>query len=541
MAVSGARLQRLVDNLGTTLLEVIEAPGPLDTVVTGVTIFDPHDDLLVSAGELLLGVGVAAEVDLLDLIRRLGRLRAAGLVVKAPGEISERLRDEVRSHGVPLLGLTRAASWFQVAALLRTFLDRQSVTGAEDLAGIPAGDLFAFANAVSALVDAPVTVEDRSSRVLAFSGRQDEADASRIETILGRQVPRKYLEMLEERGVFRDLYQTGQPVYIPSLDGCMLPRVAVAIRVGPEMLGSVWVAVRGPLSEERMQALAEASGLAGLHLLHQRNSADLARQLSADLLDAVFAGGAPAHEAAARLGLRPGPLCVLACQAVGVAGAELEAAGQRLADALTLHLGAIRAGSAVAKIGHLVYAVVPVSGHGGADQATRHVQEIASRFVARIGHRVQPVIGIGGPAESLNALNRARVEAERAARVLREASACRRNDGRTAGCAARFEDVYLETVLDRLREFLQEEDRLHGPVAKLARYDAQNATQLTSSLRAYLDAFGDVGRAAAAVHVHPNTFRYRLRRVQEVSGLDLDDAQARLGAMVQLSMLPPVS
>jgi hypothetical protein len=45
-------------------------------------------------------------------------------VVKAPDEVSATLRDAVHAHGVPLLGLTRAASWFQVAVLLRTLLDR---------------------------------------------------------------------------------------------------------------------------------------------------------------------------------------------------------------------------------------------------------------------------------------------------------------------------------------------------------------------------------------------------------------------------------
>jgi DNA-binding PucR family transcriptional regulator len=35
--------------------------------------------------------------------------------------------------------------------------------------------------------------------------------------------------------------------------------------------------------------------------------------------------------------------------------------------------------------------------------------------------------------------------------------------------------------------------------------------------------------------VHSNTFRYRLRRISEVSGLDLEDSRARLAALVQLS------
>jgi hypothetical protein len=527
MALPGIRLQRVVDDLGTSLLEVIETPGPLEAEVTAVTIFDVHDELLISPGELVLGAGLGTQAEVTELIGRLGKLRAAALVIKAPEQVSDGLREAVRAHGVPLLGLTRAASWFQVAVLLRTLLDRWTATSTEDLAGSPAGDLFALANAISALVDAPVTVEDRSSRVLAFSGRQEEADTGRIETILGRQVPQRYRQMLEERGIFRELYRSRRPMYMPGLDPDMLPRVAVAVYAGQEVLGSLWVAVKGPLSDERMQALTEAAGLAALHMLHQRNSTDLARQLSADLLASVLAGDIGAHHAAIRLGLPVGPLCVLACQPFGAGGVGLGSPIRWLSDALTLHLGAIHADAAVARIGRLVYAVVP-AGHCDPAEAARRICVLAASFVARIGHRDPVVIGVGGPAQSLPGLARARAEAERTVRVLRDISPC--------GRAARLDDVYLEAVLDRLGEVLaDDEDRSYGPIARLISYDGENGTELTASLRAYLEAFGDVGHAAAAVHVHPNTFRYRLRRICEVSGLDLGDSRARLAALIQLT------
>ena len=37
--------------------------------------------------------------------------------------------------------------------------------------------------------------------------------------------------------------------------------------------------------------------------------------------------------------------------------------------------------------------------------------------------------------------------------------------------------------------------------------------------------------------VHPNTFRYRLRRAAEVGGIDLNDPNARLSAMLQLRLM----
>ncbi|HYK26543.1 MAG TPA: helix-turn-helix domain-containing protein [Streptosporangiaceae bacterium] len=60
-------------------------------------------------------------------------------------------------------------------------------------------------------------------------------------------------------------------------------------------------------------------------------------------------------------------------------------------------------------------------------------------------------------------------------------------------------------------------------------------------MRAWLDAFGDVAAAAAAMFVHPNTFRYRLRRAAEVGAIDLTDPEARFAAMLQLRVVSPAS
>jgi DNA-binding PucR family transcriptional regulator len=45
--------------------------------------------------------------------------------------------------------------------------------------------------------------------------------------------------------------------------------------------------------------------------------------------------------------------------------------------------------------------------------------------------------------------------------------------------------------------------------------------------------------ASAAMYVHPNTFRYRLRRLAEVGGIDLSDPDARFSVMLQLRIFTP--
>ncbi|MDI2020133.1 hypothetical protein PJL18_00633 [Paenarthrobacter nicotinovorans] len=76
-----------------------------------------------------------------------------------------------------------------------------------------------------------------------------------------------------------------------------------------------------------------------------------------------------------------------------------------------------------------------------------------------------------------------------------------------------------------------------GQIARLYAYDQKHNANLVDTLRAWLDAFGDIAAASASVYIHPNTFRYRLRRLASVGGLDLDDPQTRFAAMLQLCVL----
>jgi DNA-binding PucR family transcriptional regulator len=98
--------------------------------------------------------------------------------------------------------------------------------------------------------------------------------------------------------------------------------------------------------------------------------------------------------------------------------------------------------------------------------------------------------------------------------------------------------VRAQVILHRLRAIAGQNPELSaGRVTALAEQDAAKGTAWVQTLRAYFDAFGDMASAAAMVNVHPNTFRYRLRRITEVWGLDLDDPDERLVAELQLRFL----
>ena len=58
-------------------------------------------------------------------------------------------------------------------------------------------------------------------------------------------------------------------------------------------------------------------------------------------------------------------------------------------------------------------------------------------------------------------------------------------------------------------------------VAKLAEYDTQRGSQLLATLEEFLRRHGSISATSEALYVHPNTLRQRLRRIGELSGLDL--------------------
>ncbi|MFG3102249.1 PucR family transcriptional regulator [Streptomyces sp. NPDC048182] len=537
MSTQPARsLGRVLEDLGSTLLDLLHGDALAVTEIGGVGIHDPHDAQHYPPRAIVLGVGVHGAPAVAELLRGLRGHRAAALVVRGPVEDADGLADVVAETGVALLALTRGASWAQLAAMLRTLLAEGDVgeAGADTLGGVPSGDLFALANAIATLLDAPVTIEDRRSRILAFSGRQDEADAARVESILARQVPERYLRRHEEDGVFRRLYQGDGLVHVPAPsfgDEVALPRVAVAVRAGDEFLGSVWAALREPLTAERERAFLEAAKLAALHMLRFRAGTDAENRLRADLVATALEGGAGAVAALGRLGLAGESALVLA---MGLTGgrdedhAHVTAERQRLAGALAVHLTAVQPRSAVALLGDVAYGLFPVAGDTA--QARERAAQVASNFLLRTGERAGAVVGIGSVAGEPAALARSRADADRALRVL--------FGGRTARRVASIADVYVDALLLELRDLaIANRDEVTGPLARLAAYDARHNAHLVETLAAWLDAFGDVIAASASVFVHPNTFRYRIRRVAEVGEIDLQDPSARFAAMLQLRLL----
>ncbi|MFC7108120.1 PucR family transcriptional regulator [Nonomuraea rubra] len=99
-----------------------------------------------------------------------------------------------------------------------------------------------------------------------------------------------------------------------------------------------------------------------------------------------------------------------------------------------------------------------------------------------------------------------------------------------------YDESWDDILLRRLRAAARTgRTPARGPVPTLMRYDARHGTRFVATLRAWLESQGDLTAAAERLEVHPNTVRNRLRKMGEITPLDLGDARKRLALTIMLA------
>jgi Purine catabolism regulatory protein-like family/PucR C-terminal helix-turn-helix domain/GGDEF-like domain len=159
--------------------------------------------------------------------------------------------------------------------------------------------------------------------------------------------------------------------------------------------------------------------------------------------------------------------------------------------------------------------------------------EAAHAFAARLREaqavlesdrsRIRLVIGVSAPAEGVAALSGALHEAESARRLAAMRAEARAPSGPvpaavsvvTSDEVASHELLLASVPGSVLGSFRQ---RLLGP---LLAYDERHHAELLPTLRQFLACSGSWNACAASMYVHVNTVRYRIRRIEELTGRDL--------------------
>jgi sugar diacid utilization regulator len=147
---------------------------------------------------------------------------------------------------------------------------------------------------------------------------------------------------------------------------------------------------------------------------------------------------------------------------------------------------------------------------------------VAKHILRRCRERLRdlPVhVGLGEPCESPDEIIRSCREADSALRVGQRLRTAKDIEGRTHTFATLGVQRMLFALSEGSPETFQDfEESAIGPVID---YDKEHGTHLLETLRAYMQCDRNVQEVAELLHVHKHTVRYRLRRITELTGLDV--------------------
>lgn len=555
------RLRALLDTdaLG---LRLLGGEDELDRTVRGVMTTDLRDPSRYLAGGELVLTGLAWRRDAADAEPFVRLLVQAGVAALAAGEaelgdVPDDLVLACARHHLPLFAVNESVAF---ATITEHVVRQVSGERAGDLAAVvdrhrrmmtsgPAG------GGPDVVLDLLGSDLDLRAWVLSPTGRLIAGPKA-----AGHGLPADVCAKLaaEHLAAARTGRRGPHRVTLGSSTYSLFPvhssgRSAQASRDVRETVLSDWLlaveADAGDWPEERLDLLQGVTQLIAVERDRRDAARTVRRRLAQEVLELVQAGAAPA-EIAARLRvaapvLLPGLGAAPHWQVI-VARAEWEGGdveGGPVAQSLLeeILVDPLATGPepsdriAVAHMGDEAIALVPLpavsSEHDGSEAgilADLLLESVRDPLSAGLDDDGRVTLGVSASVHSAEGLRGALEEARHARRV----AAAR--PGRV--CAAGHQELASHVLLlpfvpdDVRRAFTA---RLLDP---LRDYDRRHRAELIPTLEAFLDCDGSWTRCATRLHLHVNTLRYRVGRIEQLTSRDLSRLEDKLDFFLALRM-----
>jgi sugar diacid utilization regulator len=287
-------------------------------------------------------------------------------------------------------------------------------------------------------------------------------------------------------------------------------------------------------SDMSLLVTEHAATICGVILGRERVVAAAARQVRDDLVEGLLLGTSHGNGEVGRWARHLGydascehRILAVAIGATGSAGASGSAAAlwKRVATAID-HFFASRLPGAIIAIreGEVVIVVPDRDGPGASRLSAACLARMRDLFPEAV-----VTIGIGGscrdPAEIARSYGQARRTIDAVVRLGRQ------------GQAVAFEDLGIHRLLLQVPDLAELKSFATEILGELDRQDPQRGAELLGTLACYFRENSSPQRTAQSLHVHPNTVAYRIRRVQEITGLRLDTYRDRLMAQVAIEIV----
>ncbi len=440
-------------------------------------------------GHLIVAADAAADAEHRAALRTLARQAGAAL---ANAALRRRERDHARR--IRELSDERALVAQRLSATASDLRRQRAMDEAFANVSASGEGETGIARVVYEITGLPVIIEDRLGDVRAAAGTSAQTGAA---------------DRAQVRGAGRDemlrlaLHRPGA-----TRDGDLLVGLA---RSRGDILGLLIL-----LDPDRKAGPAEAlaveqgAALLAMHLEHRLALTRLESRLRRDLVDDLVSGtdADAAYVRSAAIGHdlhRPHHVAALSWR--GVPDEAIERAVGRVAATRGIMTSTTR------RDGRLVLIVE------GEPDPTALYQGIARELGS-----VDGSVGVGGRCDTPDDFPRSYREATRALRV--------RSRSRSPSGATAFESLGIFRILGEGGDDGQVERFVREWLGRLLDYDSRHHCDLVGTIAEYLDQGGNYQATTAALTIHRSTLRYRLRRIREITGLDLHDVDQRLNLHV---------
>lgn len=412
---------------------------------------------------------------------------------------------------------------------------RELVTVYRHLSGLALqdADIETVTRLLAQRTDATVAVVDPTMAVLAAAGPEgsDEAGEKAAARIRDYVVHPRLSRVLSATGQARralrlpDVGQATAVIVAPILVGDEVPAYLLTLDDGE----------RNPSEDVSLLVTEHAATICGVILGRERVVTGAARRVRADLVEGLLLGRGRDEDEVERWARHLGYDPARDHRVVSVAFLGLEPGGESTA---TERLGAAVEHFVTSRVPEAIFstreaetvAVLPEPHDGDRTSWTASAlgSACAGRMEELFGQWVV-TIGIGGRCRGPLDIARSYAEARRTVDAAWRLQ--------WYGRVVAFDDLGIYRILLQVPDLGELRSFADGVLGPLVRYERQRGVGYLSTLACYFRENSSPQRASQGLFVHPNTVAYRIKRVEEITGLDFDSYRDRLMAQVALEIL----
>ncbi|WP_416825465.1 PucR family transcriptional regulator [Ectobacillus polymachus] len=379
-----------------------------------------------------------------------------------------------------------------------------------------------FADVVSQQLQCPITIEDASHRLLAYSTHDERTDPARIATIIGRKVPEKVVNQLWKEGTIPSLLKSKVPIRVNNIKEIGLGnRVAISIWRQDEVIGYIWaLEIDKCLNEEELDLLKYASEAAKNELQHllvrKRKEENRFQEFFWQLLTGHVTTPEVIHEHFHALKIVPSP-----CYAVIVFQFQHDVTRKQEQQISNL----LKTSQPLKIMLHtmdfnqlIMLVALPM-----VDEPYSELDHFITTFTRKLLDRYNVDVKVGGSSiyDDYQQIKKAFQESLTVLSIKEKFAMETQN-------IFNYQKLGIYQLFDIILEKYKSERHENQSLKKLHLYDQKNHSNLVETLEVYLDKDTNIPETAKELVVHPNTLTYRLKRITEIGDIDFKDPNQKM-------------